>query len=247
MALVNDEMDIDMEDEGQTPAESSALVGVNNFMFIPPPKDTKYGEPHLDRLPPIILERILSHLGTRAIAALRRVCTLISHVCQKRVEINRYQTCKALNNAISDTPEIWAGLVRRFRRATSNVLLMGSHPVLMPRVDHANGYQEDLLRCAYILRRKWSSPVFQARQLAGTNIIRHGAFGFIDQAGLACPWTGGSNGEYRSILSQTRWAGTFLPSPVLPLSYGHWNQIASHGVVGKSSRARRTPHSLSAI
>ncbi|KAB5590322.1 Pkinase domain-containing protein [Ceratobasidium theobromae] len=163
MALVNDEMDIDMEDEGQTPAESSALVGVNNFMFIPPPKDTKYGEPHLDRLPPIILERILSHLGTRAIAALRR-------------------TCKALNNAISDTPEIWAGLVRRFRRATSNVLLMGSHPVLMPRVDHANGYQEDLLRCAYILRRKWSSPVFQARQLAGTNIIRHGAFGFIDQA-----------------------------------------------------------------
>lgn len=173
MASVDDEMEFESGDEGSMTQsldeESSSQMEVDDSsvdkytMFASAPDTGIYGEPSLDCLPTKVMRDILSQLDLRSIMSVR-------------------MTSKALARATWTIPEIWTSMVQRHRQARSNILLMGPHPVVMPYMDQINAFQEDILRCAYVLRHKWSNPAFQARQVTRV-LLEHSPFG-IEQIHL---------------------------------------------------------------
>lgn len=163
MSDLEDIDDTELEsDREQSLTQSSESSEPNPARHIhdPPPDSIGYGEPHLEGLPAKIIAKICVWAGLREIIALR-------------------QTSKALDKAIANRPIIWTLLVEEYRRLYPDRMLLGGQLVMMPGVYHLTGFQEDLLRCGFILRNKWHNPAFQARQVAKV-FLRHLPCG-IDQ------------------------------------------------------------------
>ncbi|KAH7342168.1 hypothetical protein B0J17DRAFT_649847 [Rhizoctonia solani] len=154
----------DMEDIEDTELESDGEETSTQSSESPEPSPTRhvhgpvldsvgYGGPRLDRIPAKLIERICIWVGLKEIIALR-------------------QTSKALDRAIAHRPVIWSSLVEEYRRLFPDKMLIGARPVVMPHAHLLTAYQEDILRCGFILRNKWHKPAFQARQVTKV-LLRH--------------------------------------------------------------------------
>ncbi|KAG8691374.1 hypothetical protein FRC11_004586 [Ceratobasidium sp. 423] len=158
-----DDMDLELDGaENTTQGAGNMVPKFTQFINEPPPDGIGYGEPRLARMPATVVEAICERVGLREIIALRL-------------------TCKALNKSIAIRPAIWTSLVRDYRRVSRDTILLGNRPVVMPNVSYPTGFQEDILRCGFILRNKWHNPAFQARQVTKDFVIRRSPYG-INQA-----------------------------------------------------------------
>ncbi|CAE6425417.1 unnamed protein product [Rhizoctonia solani] len=158
MTDMEDSDDMELESlgtESMTQDSESIEPHLTQFFYEPPPDGVGYGGSRLDRMPANIIECICRWFGLREIIALRR-------------------TCKALDKAIANRPGIWTSLVHAYRRA--GTVPLGRSPVVMPKVYHLTDFQEDILRCGFILRNKWHNPAFHARP-AIKDVLRHPPYG----------------------------------------------------------------------
>jgi hypothetical protein len=73
MSDAEDIADSEIESDGGESLTSSSESGLKRFIYEPPPDGIGYGEPHLDRMPAKIVERICARAGLKEIIALRQV------------------------------------------------------------------------------------------------------------------------------------------------------------------------------
>ncbi|KAG8717301.1 hypothetical protein FRC08_007813 [Ceratobasidium sp. 394] len=136
------------EEDGSVGSQSWVMEVVEEPepRFIPRgiPVNKSYGKPCLDGLPTIVLLKIVAQIGLGDTVAFRR-------------------TCRALNKFISETDEVWQTHVKQLRQAKK--VLIGRGPVVLPRIQDP-AFQEELLRCAFLLHDNWSNPAFQLEPIS---------------------------------------------------------------------------------
>ncbi|CAE6472433.1 unnamed protein product [Rhizoctonia solani] len=213
MSDIEDIDDTELEVDGEEDTIQSAEQAPPKFSF-EPPDGIGYGEPHLDRMPATVVQVICNLVGLSEIIALRL-------------------TCKTLDKAIAIRPAIWTSLVQLYRRSFHDTILLGDLPVVMPNVYHLAGFQEDILRCGFILRNKWHNPAFQARQVTKDHVIRPSPYG-INQI-LFVP---GTMGRYfltvaRSSISLWTLEPDGIPHHCRPILVGPANEIIVHALVSR--------------
>ncbi|KAG8755068.1 hypothetical protein FRC12_011000 [Ceratobasidium sp. 428] len=181
MATVDDpDMEMDSEEELEEEVDGSGesqmeVEEENRIRWVPVarPVDRPYGRPRLDELPPTVLYRIVRHMigdigATLAFRMVRHIDLI--RATTKPVK----QTCKALKKIVAETPDLWWKHAQYLRGRTQ--MLFAPDPVVLP--GHlVPAFQEELLRCAFILNYKWTNPAFRALSVnrkAGSQWSPHG-------------------------------------------------------------------------